>query len=739
MPPGYAYVFEVKIPSNPVRKENENMAHVKIADGLYLSSLNIPVGEPKNVRNPVNNILVIDRSGSMYGTLSGLVEDLKGVVRGLRTGDTVTVGWFSSEGQWDWALKGFRITGDQDYSILEKSLDSMKSTLGTTCFSEIFSDVENVVKDLSVFSDSFSLHLMTDGYPVVSNYQKEIAAIMRAVDSIHGKVGSSLIVGYGYYYNKELLAQVAERAGGSLIHSSDLSTYKGSLSVFLESASGRPKRKIDVGDSADGDLVFWVNGSFVQSSLIGKDGTALIDPAVSSAYVLGKNPIGEDGAVEDSAVYAASLLLSQKAKADLALECLGKVGDKALIDDLFNAFSHEEYARTELRLLSAAIDPADRFKAGKVSKYLPKADAFCLLDLLDLLDQAHFHPTHPSFQYRRIGQKMDKKNGYPDFKASPDAKVPVSAFTWHESKLNLSLLAKVPGKVELLDKEIDGKLVSPEDVGISRVYPVSIWRNYTLVKDGNLNVQVLPVSVPESTFQALKDRDLLFGTWEEGKVYELRLDRLPIVNRSIANGRTSAKVLAEKVVEMEKLKASIKALKWLKDQEFPDDKAEAESVGASVRKALLEANGVDPVRDTFSPPSQAVKTDDFYMAKAFDIKVAGLSSLPKLPDVLAKYEGLKKGTKAPTLSEKLVYAGVQSYRSAGLENMPDSVRKEWLNATLAKLNSELRTVRKYVQETKFAVILGKKWFDEFSTREGCTLDVGEFRVSFKLAEEKVAF
>ena len=180
------------------------LSYVQIRPDLFLACQ--PHEKPKQaaqaVKPPVNHIWIYDRSGSMYSLLSGLVRDLKDLSRSLKVGDTLTLGWFSSERDFNFMIKGFKITGDSDYALLDKLLDQNSRTLGTTCFSDILADTKQVVQDLKIFSSTFALSFFTDGYPVVSNYNREVEAIFSAIKNLQGDISSALLVGYGYYYNK---------------------------------------------------------------------------------------------------------------------------------------------------------------------------------------------------------------------------------------------------------------------------------------------------------------------------------------------------------------------------------------------------------------------------------------------------------------------------------------------------------------------------------------------------------
>ena len=63
----------------------------------------------------------------------------------------------------------------------------------------------------------------------------------------------------------------------------------------------------------------------------------------------------------------------------------------------------------------------------------------------------------------------------------------------------------------------------------------------------------------------------------------------------------------------------------------------------------------------------------------------------------------------------------------------------WFDNTISKLNKQLLDIRKDLQETKFAIILGKKWFEEFDSRESNILEIDGKMFTIGLREVKVDF
>lgn len=723
---------------------------VKLTDGLFLVQIELDKSgqKVKTVAKPLNHIFMYDRSGSMYGSLSTLCSDLKKRYRQVPKGDTVTIGWFSGQGQFRFVLKGLVIDGDKSFATLDKVIDANSNTIGMTCFSEILKDTEEVIRDLAAHSDSFAVCFLTDGYPTTYPYEKEIAAINAAIDKIAGKVASSLLVGYSDYYNKELLAAMAKRFGGALIHSSDLRTFPIAYADFMEKSRDSEGRiEVDVSYIDYVEATFSLGSGGVNLYEVTRGGTISFAPSkadVDRIYQIikadGCTPLGNP---EDESFlkgrYAAALVMTQKCQTDKAVEILGGLGDVVLIDRANNAFTNSEYGAAEQGMLAAIGKTSARCVGGCNKRYLPKSDAFCLVDALDLLMQdedCSFLPYHDAFDYKRIGPPAKTEEGYPKFEADKDVKAPMTGLTWNQDKLNLSIRAKIPGTIDL----------GPEAkaLKLKREFATFIWRNYAVVKDGFCNVPKLPVVLGKDTYDFLVKEGVIDkgGRHSKKTVYTLHLDRIPVMNRKMAEGLTSAGALCTFRWNELTTMADLKVLNYLRNQIEPKSERGLERDDLTpAQEAFLQSKGV--TRSGFNPPTIKQPPTDFYMAKCFDIVVKGFSSLPKVDEVAEKMAKLKageKGARPLTPSQELIADALNRFG-----NIPGSAKQKLakLDVCIEGAKSLQTTTRVFIQRTKFAVLLGKKWFAEFTSRENNVLklkmDGAEREFVFAITEEKVEF
>ena len=721
-------------------------------DDLVLIEQEVKVKKVVVKKGPINFIWIYDRSGSMTWLLPELTKQLIDLSKKLEKGNILSLGWFSGEGDFNWVFKGFKITDDSDYKALEKAIKDNSSSRNTTCFSEILQDADVVIKDLSVFSKTFSFHFFTDGYPVVSNYQKELSSIFSAIKKIKGRIQTSMFVSYGAYFNKELMGQMAEKLGSILVSSSQILDYGLSLNRLIKLTENSEPRE-EISPLVSKPLsVFTITDQGIVIYTPDEDGKLYISPTKGDCtkvyYVSNEKPnkkswtkleatdinFGDNNDQISQAMYAAALVMTQQTKSDIALEILGKIGDKAVIDSLNTAFQVEEYGTVEQTINKAIQDVSLRFPSGRDTNYLPPTDAFCVFNVLNMLlddDESAFFPYHEKFKYERIGVASAAKDDYAKFQADKKSKCPFNNLTWHESRLNLSVQTRVNGTVDLKDR--DG--FSAKSFNLPVPYPTFVYRNFSFVKDGHTHIKVFYITSSEGTYKEFKNKGIVVDdTFKSDKIYGVDISKLPAINRKIADGKTSATDLCKAALQEHKLKAQIKALKYLKGQEVPADAKGAMDGLTDAQTAFLKANGVSTDRDgSYSPPVTKEEPTDFYMAKFFDIALSGIATLPPVKKVQEK---IASG-KALTPSEVLLEAGIKAWNARKGSVSGEEAKLKWFEGTIKDLQNQMKTLRATIQMNKFAVILGKKWFDEFSSRENCELTIDGVKCIFKLGEEKV--
>jgi hypothetical protein len=252
------------------------------------------------------------------------------------------------------------------------------------------------------------------------------------------------------------------------------------------------------------------------------------------------------------------------------------------------------------------------------------------------------------------------------------------------------------------------------------VIETQTWRNYTIIKDGLVNVETLPVRLTAAALKKLKKTFPKASYTHEGAtgVTLLHLNKLPIINGKMAKS-VSAVELFQKQYELLRLKADQKVLNsYIKDLYGSVVKADAWKTAFGDAGVLwLKEQGLTEYGG-FAPKVVQGEANDFYMGKELPVKLAGLSSLPKLSDVLKKMENGKNLTAAAELMEPQI-AEVKMMQG----RLSDEDFKTWIFKEKGEATAGARDVMFEIGLLKFSIICGQTWFDEFETVEDDTMEV----------------
>lgn len=635
-------------------------------------------------RTPVNHYLVFDRSGSMYMTLSKLIDNVLFVQKTIPFGDSLSIAWFSGEGQYEWLLKA-HIVGPDTNAFLTGLLNQYRYTVGMTCFSEVLNDMKSVVKVTSLLSDYHSLMFFTDGFPVVQNLKKEVENIAAALSQL--PITQALFVGYGSYYNKEFMARMAESVNGSVVSASDITAVGAAYLDFIGQSNPLSLVKME------GERAFYFTTEGFYPLKVEND-VALVPSNVRAFYTdaPGDDPI--------EAQYALALSYLKAYKADKALEVLTKLGDVQLVNMLSDAFTDEEYARVERCVLDAANYEWERFMSGRLTDYVA-ASSTCVLDVLKILadGNAWFYPGES--HYKRIGAPQMKLEGYPDFTCFTEA-VKMNKLVFNGERANVSIQTSVDGTIPV---KYEG--IAAQNVAVSQ------FRTYTVVKDGKLNMTDIAVGYDKDTFKALKKAGVVEGRFT--KKARINLARFPLINRQV-----TALPSIRDVVEMKNrevvLEARQKVLKWM----IPTEAVKPSGYYAPDACDYLTSIGVNPTTMVYNPPTEKGETKDKYLAMRVQFKKKGFSSLPSVDAVIAA----QNSGRALTDAQMLIWNEYNSIAPT-----------QDLELFLAAIKQELAQIRFELSKVIFAIVVGKKWFAELSERDGATYQ--DYTISLNTIEVEI--
>jgi hypothetical protein len=368
-----------------------------------------------------------------------------------------------------------------------------------------------------------------------------------------------------------------------------------------------------------------------------------------------------------------------------------------------------------------------------------------------------FYKGHPDFQYNKIGVKrvtrgenlseadkkrlsevnkiteeLKEKNVAVKFVDSdPNRGYPLTDLVWNEKRANLSVRVY-----------IEGEAIIPENKYKIEKVASFRYKTYTLIKDGIVNVQKLPVSFTPELDQLLVRHNIKTNFDVDKKIIVIDLTSLPIINRVMVKS-ISAKGLAVQEWELQKLQADKKVYDYFRKSLFPKESKSFVELLGQEQADWLKTIGITDYNG-FSPLTDAEESTDFYMSVNLETKIKGFSSLPKVEDVIAK---LKSGT-ALKPNEGIMADAVKKYQAqlesdiykSLSEEQQKGVLKTYLETKSDILNKKRRKALQEIAQIKFALILSKKWFTEFKTFDenklSLKLDGQDLDFTFDLSEKE---
>lgn len=128
---------------------------IKVKDNLYVNCLPVTIKKEKNGTKevPQHQVIIIDRSGSMYGCIKSLVDNVIEYCKNLPDGSTVSVGYFSGVNEYNLSVP---YTLQKEINGVVTTLNTYKHTLGLTNFIEILNKVVSSTSGKASFGEGES-------------------------------------------------------------------------------------------------------------------------------------------------------------------------------------------------------------------------------------------------------------------------------------------------------------------------------------------------------------------------------------------------------------------------------------------------------------------------------------------------------------------------------------------------------------------------------------------------------
>lgn len=628
-------------------------------------------------------IQILDRSGSMTAHIEELVENVKKTIDVMDDRDLLTVIWFSGPGQYRVLLKG---ASPKDEG-LKGQLDKLKSTIGTTCFSEAVAEAKEVVEELSELCDNFVLSLFTDGEPVVPWSTKEEEERTKSIVSgFSEKILSFNTIGYGGYYNINFLKELASLSKfGRHAHSTKINEY---LPIFMhnfKAVENMSSDKIEI--KCDGrEILCFSNRAtkldkdYLKVNIAAKgqncfyiisQGTEDFKFIVNDESYTSSNIKGELSPRQlQSLLYTLSFEEYYKGNSDRAVDILvSSLKDRYLSKTILNSFTAKERQKCTDTLCTAAHNrklklsgrtwAESRLKEGILQEGELSGDGPCFMQLLEMFEnnKDKFIPVSRD-KYKRIGRKV--VDNYNAFKVDNSVKL-TAEFTdlvFSKEKLNISIRYELHGDVVINPRQ--ARAVGFND----NVFKAKIYREQTIIKDGDINIDKFEALVSKSTLEYLNGLEVkgLFSILENNKyeltaytLIELDISKIPVLNRGYVSRGDSLDYILDNVFEQRVAECRQKVLKYYlektdkapiyKDQYYTKEQVDL------LKTYGLDSNGVYQGIDN----KVISEGTDQYECKFFEFSLKGFSTLPKVEDVISKMKAVnKKLNKPETIMEDYI-------------------------------------------------------------------------------------
>ncbi|QIG73994.1 Von Willebrand factor type A domain-containing protein [Rhizobium phage RHph_N34] len=714
--------------------------------GKSLTVTAIDPSTPESTETPkTHHILLLDRSGSMYTSIHELIDQAKEAVTSIRgTNDLISILWFSGQGS-----HGVIVEAANGASDIVSKLDQYRSVLGATCFSEPLEKAATIARSHSSKVDQTTITLFTDGCPVVNwSYDQELTRSINAVASVYeANLTAVNSIGYGNYYRRDFLQHLADTSEqGTFVHSRDIDEFSTLFEDVVGAARGLRPSKISV-DSLNSDIIYLggdtrtYRSDELHLSRLNKESNRIFVVSENDVFINGEMfeaktiTQKEDPKSVEDFLYAYADALYYRGERQKALDIIvNNLKDKAIADTMINAFTLDEVATAQMKLRDADLFVEGRYKEGKCAPgYLPKKDAFCLIDLFKLFfdnGNVSYVPFSENVKsYERINRKSEDK--YNVFKADQEEVVtPVRDFVWNKDLLNLSIQFSINGVVQLNPK-------AAKNVGLEPEFKTKIFRNHTIVKDGQLNMDKAEFIVPLEVLSKIKDEKIKFkvitadnDTGYARVVFELK--SIPIINRLYIDNSVNLDELCGYTIEIAKHEAELKVLNSIFEKVVDSNarfsKTDAFKTYTADQIAVLEEHGISKQGWYNGVQVERAKAEDSdsYEARTLSFYVKGASSLPTNAD----FEKMLSGKKEPNVPGKMM---IKAYNllEVDAENNGVNLGKptmklvEFLDSKIKNTKKSLQTLRNEVNVIKLAKVLTNDFFHGLVPN-----DKGEYTVGY---------
>lgn len=298
--------------------------------------------------------------------------------------------------------------------------------------------------------------------------------------------------------------------------------------------------------------------------------------------------------------------------------------------------------------------------------------------------------------------------------------VDIKNISFHSSRGNISLKYKQDGHINL-EKDHPASIEDP--------FPTYILRNISIVRDGKLNVSLLPIIPCRELFEDLKSNGIDLGEWEEGKTYTIDLEKMDLISSIPISERSYFKM----VYSLFSYKLRKKALeKFLLDVESSkiSPLIEKYSIDGSI---YLKKLGITE-QGCFSPSVVERKAESSYTGKEIYYRIYGMSELPSYKELEDKIFSQKKMNNADMLLLKFRNECLNNQASMGYAEFVS-----WLRSELESAENFIRTLSASLAQVRLSWLNSEDWMNSHSEVKDFICELDGRPIACKLGWKETKF
>lgn len=510
-----------------------------------------PAGKKKNA--VAHSVIVVDRSGSMYGALG----DTKDTLLKLLTLDEyaqynllVTLISYADQGD---VICHFERAPIREImkrgSKYQQDIQRIR-TAGCTCISQALKLANTKVRD----GELTAITLHSDGYANDPSSTSEATELMKLTTELKGKDAFINTIAYSDYSDFRLLSRVANAGSGACVKAGNIGAVYTSLysSTKVLGSSVTPPVEVPLEKGFDYQVFVSrsagrINGAAGDLSIRGlksdDDGVVYRYRKLTQAEYERFTDVPEEQTSE--AVFAFSRGNLAEGNLNTAKYALASTFDATLVGTHGRALTNNQVAA-----FAGDLDTLILFNPGQLSEHtilteVPVNRRIPLLSLVKILDDHRdkFTINRQALQDVYIRRGLKRLQGTRDDAGNlveptlktefvtKDEHLPITSFDINRNTATLNMM--LTRKVKLVPAAGGAPITQVAGIKLDNL---STFNNYTLVGDGELNVPYLKIKISDKKlYEALSKAEVLevdgqrAAKFDVNQEYMLKLDQLPVV------------------------------------------------------------------------------------------------------------------------------------------------------------------------------------------------------------------